>query len=498
MSTSLKEEKARMLKLMGFSYKDNSHDLLSEQNIHKSLLDEQKDIDISLPDNINAIGGRVGQTKKEFKQQQKAEEEAKAKKIAEGTEEEIKKLFIEKFVADIGKRKAFKALPQSLKEELMGAWFTEGGLPKDFWVNPDGYRFVLYEPPKEVGPGFYMGISGEEGKTIGKEINTRYQAYDKENFANYNGKSNTYKYIKPKPNYKVKPLIEDGNIVEGTITMTGFQILVLAPKISDDGELSGAKTTETENQPVNINLNISNLPVGFDVQRSTLPGADATILLNNLRSAINNNQQIQQALQTPGAVMTIDNVRITSSASNQWNGPTPFTHNNDRSPADTSNGNNPDSSTYTGDVRRNFNLAGQRGITLQTLLSTDQRFMQALGITDQTNFGNIDARITDTGGQNDPPNAAANTRGQYASFDFVVTINYPVPPTIATSIKIDNFKISLIPKSGSSGFANAFDIHFTKAKYLKRGGERKSSAAIGRNLGKSFRGFGSFLDSILP
>ncbi|MAH43760.1 hypothetical protein CL614_08650 [archaeon] len=45
MSTSLKEEKARMLKLMGFSYKDNSHDLLSEQNIFNSLIKEQTTID---------------------------------------------------------------------------------------------------------------------------------------------------------------------------------------------------------------------------------------------------------------------------------------------------------------------------------------------------------------------------------------------------------------------------------------------------------------------
>lgn len=38
---SLTEEQKRMRELMGFTYKDNSHDILSEQNIEKSLLSEQ-------------------------------------------------------------------------------------------------------------------------------------------------------------------------------------------------------------------------------------------------------------------------------------------------------------------------------------------------------------------------------------------------------------------------------------------------------------------------
>ena len=38
----LKEEKDRILELMGFAYKDNSHEVLSEQNIRKSLKEQQQ------------------------------------------------------------------------------------------------------------------------------------------------------------------------------------------------------------------------------------------------------------------------------------------------------------------------------------------------------------------------------------------------------------------------------------------------------------------------
>ena len=34
---SLNEEQKRMKELMGFTYKDNSHDILSEENIKRSI-----------------------------------------------------------------------------------------------------------------------------------------------------------------------------------------------------------------------------------------------------------------------------------------------------------------------------------------------------------------------------------------------------------------------------------------------------------------------------
>ena len=37
------EENARMRKLMGFTYEDNSHEVLSEQNIRKAILKEQNE-----------------------------------------------------------------------------------------------------------------------------------------------------------------------------------------------------------------------------------------------------------------------------------------------------------------------------------------------------------------------------------------------------------------------------------------------------------------------
>ena len=42
MSKNLSEERIRMRKLMGFTYEDNSHDILSEQNTHDSLIEQRK------------------------------------------------------------------------------------------------------------------------------------------------------------------------------------------------------------------------------------------------------------------------------------------------------------------------------------------------------------------------------------------------------------------------------------------------------------------------
>jgi hypothetical protein len=41
-------------------------------------------------------------------------------------------------------------------------------------------------------------------------------------------------------------------------------------------------------------------------------------------------------------------------------------------------------------------------------------------------------------------------------------------------------------------------MNMSKAKYLDKGGKRKSARAISKNLGNSFRGFGGLLDKLLP
>ena len=62
---SLLEEQKRMKELMGFTYKDNSHDILSEENFNLSTLNEQlsrkKNYEIVLRD---SIGGSEEQKKR--------------------------------------------------------------------------------------------------------------------------------------------------------------------------------------------------------------------------------------------------------------------------------------------------------------------------------------------------------------------------------------------------------------------------------------------------
>lgn len=508
----LAKETARIKKMMGFDYKDNSHEVLSEQNIRKAILKEQevtnKDVNINLPGNIKGRGGKVGISKKEFKKQQAQEEAEALAKIEEGDAAELLKMFAEKFASDLKNSKFFKKLPTDLKIELMNAWIKPGGLPEKFFLNPQKYRFVIEYPSnnnKLVQSGLKNQIknpipssaSGEELENIGGYMNTQYQVIDKENFTNYIGDSNTtYKFFEVGRNNRL--VIENGKPVIKEVTMGPFRVFVIAPNVGTGDNKEAAASTKTEGTTKQINVNTPRIPITFPVGGSTLTATDRSTIEAAIKNAFNNTEEIVEARKN-GATITVDGVNIVASASNSWNNQsTFFTHNLDGSVGGAENQNQPNPTSWGAgsDHLKNFNLAGNRGASLANELQTNEELSQLLQLSAGIQI-NSQGRVSNTGGQNDTNSTPLDQRGQYANFGFKVTISYTTPERISTLIKLNTFIVTCATQSGS-GNASAWGIHFTKAKYLKNNGSRKSSKAISRNLGKSFRGFGSFLDSILP
>ena len=485
----LNEELNRMKKLMNFDISENSHDVLSENFVKNANRIDEQTFQKTGPGNTHASGGRSGITKKEWKKQQEEEKN----EVAEGSPDELKKLFIEKFASDLGKSKSFKDLPSTLKEDMMGAWLSEGGLPKDFWVNADTYKFQISPHlPKGVSAQVRMGLSGKEGVTFGKSLVTTYQQYDKENFDAYNGKSTNYKFIKTKTG-GTTPLIKNNNPVGGTVTLEGFQMLVIAPGIGTGDDAKAMKSTTTPGGASSLKLRSPNIPLNFQTGSDQISSDDRQTILDSLNTFLQSNPKIQKA-RRDGYEISISDVLVTSSASNSWGGNTlPFTNNNDGAAA----GGDYDTSIQF--AQDNLNLSNRRGNNLEGILQSDE-FRTSLGITPETNIES-QGIVTDTSGfVDDDTNRPSNlNRGQFANFTFNVTIRSENPPKIGTSVVLKNFKVLIAKKAGSAGYGSRFDIHFSKAKYLKGGGKGfKSSAAISKNVGKSFRGFGGFLDSILP
>ena len=60
MSKNLSEEVKRMRKIMGFTYDDNSHNVLSEQSIKKSVIVEQDEVVTDDPGEIDKLTTSTG------------------------------------------------------------------------------------------------------------------------------------------------------------------------------------------------------------------------------------------------------------------------------------------------------------------------------------------------------------------------------------------------------------------------------------------------------
>jgi hypothetical protein len=488
---NLNEELMKMRRLMNFDISENSHDVLSENFVkNANRIDEQKDKDRTFQKtgagNTHVSGGISGISKKEAKKQKKEKQAAAKKKVEESTAEELKTLFIEKFADDIGNRASFKKLPTTLKEKMIGAWFNEGGLPEGFFANPDKYKFIIVYPDHQnQGVGRYVKPNTATVETK-KKLNTLYQQNDNFNFESYGGKKGSpYKYI---PTKAGQSSLDPKKELTAQGELPPYQLFITVP--ANGEEALSVKTTKGKTNVFTVET--PPIPLNFAAGDSTIDDNNATTISNTLQNIFRKNEKIQDATQK-GLNILVSDMKITSSASNSWNGATlPFTHNNDGSQSNVSY------DTSVKNAQRNLQLSNQRGQALENTIKSNQNIIKLLNIKQTTNIES-QGIVTDTSGfVDDDTNRPSNlNRGQFARFVFTIKILGDTPDTETTSLALENFIVKLAPGSGS-GYGSRFDIHFSKAKYLKKGGSHKSAGAIGRNVGKSFSGFGSLLDSILP
>lgn len=450
--------------------------------IKNSKLDEQ----LQTPKGVRVDVGRAGLTKKEFEKQEKEKESG----ITEGSPEEMIELFIKKFSSDLGKQTLFKRLPTDLKEKMLSSWFNEGGLPEDFFENPDDYKFKV----KKLSGGIADSYSGEDGKEKVDNIELIYKNINLENFQNYNGTSNNYKYIQVKKGTG-KPIFDENNQPKiGTLTLEGHQLFVLTPGIGEGDEAKLSQTTITSGEEKKFIVEVPPIPINFVVEKSNITTEGETALKDKLIEIFQNNEKIKYAKEK-GLNYTVTDIKIICSASNTWGKKTlPFTHNNDGTKSNIKYDDTVPNAT------KNLQLAKDRGATLSNILKNNQEIKNNLKIDEKTTF-KIEGIVTNTNGMTDEQIESTGTKinkGQFAKFTFKVSYKEKFPGKEDRLIKINNLAITLVKEKSEREFKNLFSMNMMQAKYLDRGGKRKSAREISKNVGKSFRGFGGLINSLLP
>lgn len=449
-------------------------------------VNEQEEVRTNSGVEVNT--GRAGLTKQQFDQQEKEKRE-KNLEIAEGSPEEMGKFFLEKFSSDLGKQTLFKGLPTELKKSMVSAWFNEGGLPEDFFENPDEYKFSV----TKMSGGIKVNLSGEDGLDKTKSIEKIYQNINLENFQNYNGSSNQYKYITVMKG-SGKPIFENNQPKVGTMNLEGYKLLVIAPGIGKGDEATISKTNSTPSEIKKFKIDIPPIPINFVVEKSDISPESVTLVKEGIYNAFNNSPEIQYAIKN-NIEYKVTNINIVCSASNTWAQKTlPYTHNNDGTKSNTS---------YDGKIpnaTKNLQLANNRGMTLSNLLKTNEEIKDKLQIKDDTIF-NVEGIVTNTDGMTDEQLRSSGSKlnlGQFAKFTFIVEYIIETPGKKNQLIVMNNLVITLNKEKSNRSFKNLFSMNMSKAKYLNKDGKRKSARAISKNLGNSFRGFGGLIDKLLP
>jgi hypothetical protein len=456
-----------------------------------NFIDKDSSLNEQTKGTTNRIGditintGTAGISKKDFEKQQ----EEKYKNISNGSPEELTKLFTEKFISDIGKQTLFKYLPTELKKLMVLSWFNDGGLPEDFFENPDDYKFKITKQTGNINDSF----TGTDGLVKIENIENTYEDINRNNFKSYNGNTNQYKYLIVKKGTG-EPIFDGNQPKIGDLTLEGYKLFVIAPGIGKGDEAKISNVTSTPSKVTKFVVNIPPIPVKFQVESSNITSESIDIIKKSLFNSFKNNEKIKYAIENK-IPYEISDVSIICSASNTWNRKTlPFTHNNDGTKS------NIPYDDKIPNARRNLQLANDRGESLSRVLKSDQEIKKELNINDMTNF-NVEGIVTNTNGMTDEQLSDTGSNlniGQFAKFSFTVTYKEIKPGKQSQIVKLNNLVISLVKEKSNRDFKNLFSLNLNKAKYLKSSGERKSARAISKNVGKTFTGFGNFLDSILP
>jgi hypothetical protein len=462
--------------------------LVTEQQL-KYIIDFIGDNDLN--EQSTRVGDvRVSGGKTKPKKKKEGEE------VSDDTEAEknITTLFIEKFKNDIGKTSLFKNLPTELKKLMIKSWFNEGGLPEDFFENSDEYSFVIKKMGKPVGDKVIGSFSGKLGEDKIRKIEEIYKTINIDNFNRYNGGVNNYLYFTTNESDKSLKFTKNNDLELSVISLSGYKLFVIAPGIGVGDEAKISKTTTTLGELKEYRIDIPPIPTNFGVESSTITSQNQKTLKDELFNYFNKDEKIQYAIKN-NLNFVVTDIKITSSASNTWNGRTlPFTHNNDGSKSNTTYDNTVPNAT------RNLQLARDRGQSLLNLLKSDEELKNKLKISEETKF-NVEGIVTNTNGMTDQQLMSTGSNlnfGQFAKFNFTIEFKEEKPGKETQVAILNNLVVELVKKKSTKSYPFKRWLNFSKAKYLKSGGGFKSASAISRNVGKAFTGFGNFLDSILP
>jgi hypothetical protein len=451
----------------------------------ETIVEQETNSNVTRIGDVRGSFGKAGISKSEFEAQEDAKKKENQAKIES---EGIAEVFAKKMISDIGKQTAFKKLPSRLKEDMMNAWFNEGGVPDDFYKNIDEYSFKIR--PLSGRYPISASFAGKEGIKKIKTLDNLYKELNLENFNNYNGSNNSYKIFKTKPGGG-NPIFKGESPEIEDINVKGSKLLIIAPSLGDDA--ATIKQTEAPSSKETI-ISTPPIPLNYQVESSDLLPNEVKKMNDTLLNFLTTNQEIKNAV-SKGISYKIKDIKVISSASNTWAGKTlPFTHNNQGEKVNDSYDNKVQNAT------KNMNLAKNRGVALSNLLKNDADLASKLQITPETTF-QVESIVTDTNGRTDEDNKKNNSGlnpGQFAKFIFTIEYTEYFPGSESGAIKLKYWILEIVKEKSQRTFKNLFSANFAKAKYLNPGGKWKSSREISKNVGKPFRGLGSWLDGILP
>jgi hypothetical protein len=455
--------------------------IITEEERNRILnLHEQAKNSVSLDPNKTpgGYGGTTGVVKGKEKEETS---------LSELTDEQLGAVLRDKLVKDLGvyAEKAFTYLSTDQSENVLNTIFDLEHLPKDFIRNPNDYKFISKKgylskytipPIKENDPRYNTEINKI------KLLNNFYIKINDENIKNFVGfgKENptiVFSSNSNNPGYLLNGMIKfdtEGKPITGTINKNGLSLYFpekgIAGEVTTKGGTSESKTYKIQTPPIRAS---------FDVDEFAITQGIRDLLVSELNKVIQNNELIKQAT-SKNIEYSITNIEIISSASNTYKGIVAPTHDIDGNPTGlqynetkSKDGKTP----YTGNFQKNYNLANNRGLSLQNELSTNETLKNLLKLSPGVKF-QISPRITDTGGQVDNPNT--DKPGQYAKFIFTVSFKeeFEKPGESSGSAVFGNIVIQLIKQKSDYNPPFAFFTDLFRKKILKPGGGFRKSRRI--------------------
>ena len=540
MPKNLNEEIKRMRSLFNFKVGDNAHDVLSEQNIHDSLIKEQQ---IEVNAKPGGLSGEIGLGIVRNEKGKKASNEDISNYGKESLGPDIKKIV----ESGTNRNKIDLSLSEAnqISVALIDLALTNKKVKRTFKiglgngsltvrkVEPDSFVKVSVlgknvsigtlvrgitrgakdtdEIPKNII--LYVETADEGTAESFSTISEMAEYITSENIKLFSQKKPTTQWYlstwKPKTGGKSKGQPEAqskgvyGNLIisKGPIAMfNGIPVLNMIAPSTKGGDYEGS-TKKGKPEEFNIELRI-NLTETFETGVSEFEGPDEDII-TNIRNQIN-----AQLHQKGFTNIVVDDVDILSSASNFWGdyvAPShPIGSNTPYSPGEKdlsgeiipANNNNYTSAPSGTEAKdKNNKLAWDRGQRFVALLNSIEG-EESFSINDPDY--SVSWRVSDTKGENDKPGCKIGHCGQFATIvlkgrasKYLQTPDKKTPGSKYTHSAQYGLVLSAEKTPGGITLFSWFGAR--QSKYLDKNGDWKKNPKTGR----PFSGLPKWLDSII-